>query len=166
MRIFLASILFLASSTVFAHGDKPSFEREVNGYLIDIGYNRVGIRPNEEVTFEFDLLTNSGAMAFADFSTVDIEIAKDGATTTTYTLANQKNFIPSWKHTFTENGTYQMNVDYTFEAQTRAATTFDVHVSETDGWLGRAMNIGTMIAAPLLVLFAAYVAIQSFRKKA
>jgi hypothetical protein len=169
-KLLLSSALFLIPIMSFAHGDKPSFEKVVNGYLIDIGYDRVGIRPDEEVTFEFDLYTQSGALAFAEFSEVKIEIAdEDGATTSEHTLQNKKEFIPTWKHTFTKGGMYQMHVDYLLNDRVLANAVFDVHVGENDGWLGRAMDMGTMIAAPLLVLFAAFIAVRSFmasRKKA
>lgn len=156
------SLLFLPL-VVIAHGDRPSFESEKGEYLIDIGYNREGIRPHEEVTFDFDLYTNSGAIAFAPFEEIQVRLLKDGEPVHEQTLANASATIPSLKYTFTEAGDYVMEVSYVLEDGNTVDASFPVLVGAANGTLQRLFDIFHYVLAAFLVITTVILVIKSRR---
>lgn len=165
-KLFLFCIILLLPVAALAHGDSPSFEKEIPPYLIDIGYDRIGMRPGEEVTFDIDLFTQSGAVAFATFTHVDIEIADANAVTVLdTTLENDAVNVPILKHTFADEGMHTLHVTYRNGGDQLAYATFDMPVGAGNGSVGRVMNVGTYIVAIVMVGIAGYVIVASFRKK-
>ncbi len=161
----IALIALLMPFVVLAHGGTPSLEQEVDGYIVDIGYDRVGIRPGEEVTFDFDLFTQSGAVSFAPFTHVDIEIAKEGVTIAEATLHNERVHVPVWKYTFPDEGAYVVHVTYRNNEEVMVYATFDLPVGESNGVVGRVVNMATYgVAALLLVLSLIVIGTSLLRK--
>lgn len=163
-RLFYA-VVFIVLSPVLAsaHGDRPSFEMEVGEYLIDIGYNRVGIRPDEEVIFDFDLYTNSGSIAFASFEEIQVRFLKDDEPVLDETLANSSANIPSLKYTFDEAGDYAMEVSYVQEDGNTVDASFAVPVGSVNGMLARLFNIFHYVLAAFLVATTIVLVIKSRR---
>jgi hypothetical protein len=168
-RTILTFALLLVPVVSFAHGDSPSFEKQVGPYLIDIGYDRLGFRPGEDVTFSFDLYRTDGpAPAFEPFQTVRMEITKEGQIIEAREIENERNFIPSTVYAFPEAGDYGFYAAFVQSGSIVAQAVFDAPVGDHNGNVGRAMNMGKYIAAIALTLFALFVIIRSFllRKKA
>ena len=164
LRLFLAAALLVPTLTL-AHGDSPSFEKQEGDYLIDIGYDRIGIQPGEPVTFDFDLFTQSGTLAFAPFSQVSIRIMK-GEGDVIETATNDGTNVPTLAVTFPEEGTYSLYVTYyNQDGAEIVSTTFDVPVAAHSGTVGRAANIATMIAAVFLMGLGIVVIVQQLMKK-
>jgi len=56
-------IFFLALSPIHAsaHGIGQSLEKEVGGYLVDVGYDAFALREGEQVNFDFSIFTKDRA---------------------------------------------------------------------------------------------------------
>lgn len=161
--LFVCSFLFCIGSAS-AHGDAPSFEKEVGSILIDIGYDAVGFRPGEEVTFDFDIYNQSGAVAFEPFDKVDVTITGEGENFS-QTVANDGVMIPALKYTFPKEGDYTLAADFMRGDSSVAQGEFPIHVGEHDGSVGRFMNTLNYVIAALLVAIAGYVIVKSFMKR-
>jgi hypothetical protein len=156
---------FFAPVGVSAHGDRPSLEREVGSYLIDVGFDREGFRPGEEVTFDLDLYTAGDHPEFVEFDTVDIRITKESETVFTHVVQNDPVYIPSFSYTFPEEGEYQLFVAYAESGAVKVETTFDVIVTPMAGVVARTSNTLTIISAIILVGLSAVFIIRSYRRK-
>lgn len=156
MRTALISLLFfLAPVSSFAHGDRPSFEAESGPYLIDVGYDAVGFRPGEEVSFDFDLFRDpNGTPSFEPFDVLRVEIRRGEEVVHTQEVVNEQNFVPSMKYTFPEEGAYKLMVGYVRGGSLIADASFDIAVSASSGSAQRIQNIVTYIIATILVLFS------------
>lgn len=167
MRFFISIIFFLAliPTGISAHGDSPSLEVETGGYLIDIGYNQEGIRPHEEVTFDFDLTTTDNHPTYIPFQSIDVEITKESETVLERSIINDSKFVPTMPVTFDEAGEYQMHVAYIQSGATLAQSTFDLDVDESAGTAARAENLIHYVVAVFLVTFAAVAIITSYLRR-
>lgn len=167
MRRFLLSLALLIVPVVTcAHGDSPSFERQVGPYLIDIGYDRIGFRPGEEVKFDFDLYrTDAEAPAFEPFETVLFEVAKDGQIIESREIENERDFIPSTTYAFPTDGDHVVHVAYRRGEEIVAQADFEAPVGAHNGEAGRALNAFTYVAAALLAITAIVVGVRSFRSR-
>lgn len=162
-RFLLLPVLLLLPVAASAHGGRPSFEAESGPYLIDIGYSATGFRPEEEVTFDFDLYQDvNGTQAFADFQLVRVEITRGEEMVHGEELANEESFIPTMTYTFAEEGDYTLAVAYVQSGSVIADAEFPVPVQENAGAAGRAANVMTYVIAAILAVFGVGVAVTSF----
>jgi hypothetical protein len=162
--LFLVSCFF-APTGASAHGDSPSFEREVGDYLIDVGFDREGFRPGEEVTFNLDLYTTSDHPEFVSYDSIDIRISQENETLFKHTIQNDPVHIPSFTYTFPEAGAYQLSFAYIESGAVKVETTFDAVVEPMAGTVARTSNILIIIAAVVLVAFSVIFVIRSYRQK-
>lgn len=162
--LVVCSFLFCIGSAS-AHGDAPSFEKEVGPLLIDIGYDAVGFRPGEEVTFDFDIYNQSGAVAFEPFDEVKVTIIHEDGQRFNQTIVNDGVMIPTLKYTFPKEGDYSLVARFTRNDSIVAEGEFPVHVGEHDGSVGRFMNMLNYVIAAVLVAIAGFVIIRSFLKR-
>lgn len=147
-------MVFLAPVTTFAHGDRPSFEAETGPYLIDIGYDVLGFRPGEQVTFDFDLFRDpNGVPSFEPFDHVRVEVAKDGEVVHSQEIENQQTLVPSMKYAFPAAGAYTLSAGYVRDGTLIAEASFAIAVSAGSGTAQRTEAILTYIVAAALVLF-------------
>lgn len=167
MRTFFLTILFVTfiPVTVSAHGDSPSLEVETGGYLIDIGYDKEGIRPNEEVTFNFDLLTTSNRPAYVPFQSINVDIMNGPDMVLQRVLVNDAKFLPTMPVTFDTAGEYHMHVAYIQSGATIAESTFDLDVEPFAGTAARAENTIHYVVAVFLVSFAAVAIVTSYLRR-
>jgi hypothetical protein len=161
----LLLLTLLMPSGVFAHGDAPSFEAETGGYLIDIGYDREGIRPGEEVTFDFDLLTTADRPQYVPFQSIDIDITRGSVQILQRSVQNDDTYIPTLPVTFDTEGAYHMHVAYIASGAVIAQSTFDLTVESSAGSLARTTNVFQYIAAAVLVCFAVCAVVLSYRRR-
>lgn len=152
MRLLLLSLLISPVAT-FAHGDAPSLEAEVGEYLIDIGYTP-DLAPGTEIEFDIDLFT-ANPVDYADFASVDVRVAKDGAELVSGSVENDTTNIPVFHVTFPEPGGYDIDIRYLDEADTLiVARTFHVEVPTPAGVMVRGgfETLNYVIAVVLLAL--------------
>lgn len=162
-RVIALFLCVFMPAVAFAHSGQPSFEVESGSYLIDIGYDVTGIRPGEEVTFDFDLYQDvNGVKSFALFDAVHVGIAREGETIHTEQLHNQESFIPMMKFTFPDEGVYSLAASYVQSGAVIADTTIDLPVAASNGAVGRAVDAGTYVLAAVLTVLAAVIAVTSF----
>ena len=163
----LFAAFFLHLPLALAHGGQPSFEKEVDGYLIDIGYDHIGIRPNETVMFDFDLFSGTGgSLTFAPFTEVQITFVLEGDMIIAHeTLKNDGTNVPTMEVTFPQDGTYVLQVTYFRDGQELISTSFDVPVGAHNGAIGRSINTATNWVAGILVLLSFGMIILKIRSK-
>jgi hypothetical protein len=113
MRLLLLSLL-LSPVAAFAHGDAPSLEADVDGYMIDIGYE--DLRAGTPIEFDIDLFREGPPIEYADFASVDLRVTKDGAEIVAGSVENDEKNIPTFDVTFPEPGGYDMDVRYLDDA--------------------------------------------------
>lgn len=159
----LFALLLTTPMLASAHGGQPSFEAEQGTYLVDIGYDVTGFRPDEEVTFDFDLYEDpNGTPSFAPFELIRVEISRDGEIVHAQELENRESFIPTMRYTFPSEGDYRLEAAYVQSGSVIADASFDVPVAANSGAAGRTINALTYVIAAALTAFAAWVAITSF----
>lgn len=168
-RILFSLVVALLPVAAFAHGDRPSFEAESGPLLIDVGYDVVGFRPGEEVTFDFDLFRDpNGSPSFEPFDAVRVQILKDEKVVHTQAVVNEQSFVPSMKYTFPAEGAYKLTTSYVKGDSVLAEASFDIAVRVGDGAAQRIQNIITYCIATVLMLFSIWYIVWSWlqsRKK-
>jgi len=113
LRFVTAALCLSVASVAFAHGDSPSFETTVDGYVMDVGYSVASPDPGQAVHFDFDLFTGTGDnLAFAPFKTVTITATKDGFPAVEKTLPNIAPNVPTFTFAFSQVGVYDLNVSF------------------------------------------------------
>lgn len=134
LRILLATAFLAFSPAVFAHGESPSFEKEVDGYLMDIGYSIASPDPGQAVRFDFDLFTGEiDDLQFVPFTDVTLDITKDGFPVMMKTLPNVPPNVPGLNFAFSQNGIYDLNVAYNLKDGKKVQSTFEFPVGiQTD----------------------------------
>lgn len=110
MRLLLLT-LFLVPLAANAHGDAPSLEAEVGGYLIDIGYEP-DLAPKETIEFDFDLFRIGPPIDYADFASIDVRVTRNGAQVSSASVGNDESYRPVVGMAFDEPGGYDMDVRY------------------------------------------------------
>jgi hypothetical protein len=163
MRILLFILMFIPA-LASAHGGQPSFEKEVNGYLVDIGYDQIGIRPGEEVAFDFDLFAEDG-LAFAPFTAVEVHIWDPDNEVFHETIANDGVNVPTIKVAFPVEGKYTLQAIYRNEEEVLADASFELPVDKISGSVGRGINAATYVLAAALFVFAGYIIVRSFTRR-
>ncbi len=164
-HMLLLCSLFLVPSVASAHGDSPSFEREVGSYLVDIGFDREGFRPGEEVKFDLDLYTTGDHPEFVSYDSIDVRITKEEKELFTQTIQNDPVYIPSFTYTFPEEGGYGLSVAYVESGAVKVATTFDVAVAPMAGTVARTSNTLVAITAIVLVGVSTIFIIKSYKRR-
>lgn len=147
-----------------AHGDSPSLEGEVDGYLVDIGMSQEGIRPGETVTFDFDLFTTDDRPQFVHFSTVRVLISGQELMLDER-IPNDGVHIPTLAYTFENEGDYQLNASFLTGSTVIASQTFDLKVEPRSGAVARFENATRYVVASVLVAFTVAYGIVSFLKR-
>lgn len=73
--LFAASVFFLAAGTAYAHGDKNSFEQNVDDHFVDIGYD-VPFSVGNDTLLDFDVfdLKGGNSRGPSDYSSIAISL--------------------------------------------------------------------------------------------
>jgi hypothetical protein len=150
-----------------AHGDRPSLEREVGGYLVDIGYDAMGLRPMEEVHFDADLYTGTGdSIAYAPFQAIKVTVTDvKGGTVSDQRIENKQPNVPTFAVTFPAAGTYAFAVSYELGNKKTVATTFSLDVEAQNGSSERFDNMMHYVFAGFLVLVGIFAAVGIIRQR-
>ncbi len=109
MRLLLLSLL-LTPFAAFAHGDAPSLEATVGGYMIDIGY-APELAADTNIEFDVDLFT-AEPVDYAEFASADLRVTQNGKEIVAGSVENDKLNIPTFTVKFPEPGGYDMDVRY------------------------------------------------------
>ena len=115
MSKILATIILLFNVVVFAsgHGLGQSFEKEVTGYVVDIGYDAPGaIISGQTIRFDFNLWSDKGKEEIADFSYVWVRIApREGISFASF-LHYPKPLLTGMSYTFQKSGQYELTARF------------------------------------------------------
>ncbi len=167
-KALLVSSLTIVPAIVFAHGDSPSLEAESNGYLVDIGMSQEGIRPGEEVTFDFDLFTTDDRPQFVHFGMVDVKVSNsDDEVLLSESIINDSTYVPTLAYTFQEEGDYRLTASFMTGSTVITSHAFDLAVAPGSGTAARVENATNYVIAVILIACTLVYGIVSFlRRKA
>lgn len=123
----LLFVFFFIPGTLFAHGDSFSYEAEVNGYVVDVGYSTETPTLGDVVLFDFALLRDGGVID--DYSDVWVRIVDERDTTVLATGVHQPRFGGArLSYAFPREGAYIIHIRFQREEETYAESSFTLRV--------------------------------------
>jgi hypothetical protein len=127
-------LLVLAPLATWAHGDGASFEKEIGGYFVDIGYSAAVPSVGDLISFDFDLRKGGSADSpTATYSDVWVRIVKGTKTYFAGGIGNGALGGPRMAYAFPEPGIYTVHSRFE-DAQTETANaSFTITVGAADG---------------------------------
>jgi len=109
-RSFIALLLVLSAPVVLAHGTGLSFESDIDGYRVDIGYNTEEFQTGKSVLFDFGISTNK--QYEIEYTDVWVRLIKEGKTVYASGVYNSDFGGARMTYTFGEVGDYELSVRY------------------------------------------------------
>lgn len=145
--------LALLPGSALAHGDAPSFETEVDGYRIDIGYSSASPTEDEALLFDFALASVSSG-SDVPFSDVWVKIEDErGAVVFASGIHNAEFGGPRMSYRFPEGGTYTVSARYENGPDALVEASFPLTVSSAaDGVGNYGFGIGGFLLGALLAV--------------
>jgi hypothetical protein len=151
LNISIISIVMILSLPffVFGHGDGESLEKEVDGYLIDIGYNTPEFIAGSSVVFEFDISKEEESI---DFDDVWVRISEDNKTIFASGINNAEFGGARMTYSFPYEGAYEFSVRFQNGSESIAEAVFPIEVlpnSDKEGsqnWILTAL-LGALVGA-------------------
>lgn len=130
--VSLVAIVYIGGAAVVnAHSTGESFEREINGFVIDIGYDPAIIRTGELQRFDFELLASDADQTPREYTHVWVRILEDKKTLLATGIHRQRVGPTTLLYTFSAAGTYLLSVSYRDAAGEIAAAEFPVVVKNS-----------------------------------
>lgn len=121
---FFVVLLFFPLISM-AHGDGSSYEKEIDGYLVDIGYSPENPYTNGSVSFDFGLSKDETP---ADFSDLWVRISKDGHTIFAGGIHNSNFGGARLSVVFPEEGEYTVSARYQNENEEVVSAEFPLTI--------------------------------------
>lgn len=115
MSLFLGifSINFIFGQSVAGHTLGQSFEKNINGYLVDVGYSAVDkVYAGETIRFNFNLWTDKKNEEIADFDYVWVRIAPQEGISFAGFLHHPELLLTGMSYTFQDPGRYELTVRF------------------------------------------------------
>ena len=131
LLIFIFILSFIVPSAGFAHSSGASFEKEVNGYLIDIGYDPAQFTALSPSSFDFDLIDTKSSERVA-FTDVWVRINQGNQALLATGVHKQNLGGATLLHTFAEGGSYELIVRYQNDGEEVVSATFPLEVLPSD----------------------------------
>lgn len=129
-KSIIALMLLIAAPIAFAHGGGESFEENVDGYLIDIGYNTDEFQAGQAVLFDFSLETSSEYNV--EYTDIWVRILKDGKAVFASGIHNSSFGGARMTYTFPEEGKYELSVRYQKGSEKLVSASFPLTVLPAD----------------------------------
>lgn len=128
--ILISLFIFLFPTTIYSHGDQKSFEKEVNLYLVDIGYVPDTFEALNPSTFSFSLLDPKKEEK--EFSDIWVRIENDGKTVFATSVKKQELGETTMIYTFPDKGNYELFVRYQNGDEKLAETSIPLEVTSSE----------------------------------
>lgn len=120
-RIFLFLLLFLIfTPQASAHLLGSSFEKEVDGYMLDMGYSPEEFVAGETHMFDFAIL-DAASRDLLEFNDLWVRIEKDRRTVYATGVSSGFNNVPTMLFTFPEAGEYTVYIRFQQEGMEKMA---------------------------------------------
>lgn len=116
-------------SNVFAHGFGKSLEAQVDGYLVDIGYDPENGTALQTHVYDISLL-NSETKEAVEFTDVWVRISKDKKTYLATGISKARIGKTTLAYIYPDAGNYQMSVRFQNGKDKIVETVFDLSVVE------------------------------------
>jgi hypothetical protein len=131
MRIttaFIAALVaIVAPCTLFAHETGESYEAEIDGYAVDVGYSTSTPDEGESVVFDFGLEKGGKEVVFSD---VWVTVTSAAGETVLATGVHNSAFGgPRLSYVFPGPGSYSVAVRYEQDTEALAAASFPMTVT-------------------------------------
>lgn len=143
---------------VSAHAFGESLEKEVDGYLVDIGYSTTEFVANSAVVFEFDLLDENEE--FIDYESVWLRIVKDERTILATGIHNAEFGGARITYTFAEPGAYEFSARYEEGIDSIREATFLIEVLPNPNERGGGANIIFLFLAGIVGIAAGAIGVR------
>lgn len=128
---FIFILTIFVPSASFAHSSGASFEKEVNGYLVDIGYDPAQFTALSPSSFDFDLIDTKSSER-VDYTDVWVRINQGNQALLATGVHKQNLGGATLLHTFAEPGNYELIVRYQNNGEEIASATFPLEVLPSD----------------------------------
>ena len=164
LPVFLCLVFFLAPFFGLAHGDGASFEKEIGGYLVDIGYSAPEPEAGEAVSFEFGLKNNSKEDMGNDvpFDDVWVKIASEEETIVFASgIYNSKFGGPRLNYVFPKEGTYTISARFESDSGALTEASFSLVVFPAKGGGGIDATYLFGLGGLLIGFLAAFVLLKN-----
>jgi hypothetical protein len=163
--LFCALIMLCVPLTLSAHGTGASFERVVDGMLIDIGYSPEEITVATPVPFDFALV-DAETDESVSYSDIWVRVYQDRNVFFASSIHKQRLGATTMLFQFPEPGTYTLSVRFQNDGIALAESSFEVPVvagvgEEVPEWTVRDLTVlgGIVFAAITLSVLLAWVII-------
>lgn len=123
-------VFFLFPKSVLMHGAGASFEKEINNYIVDIGYDPEKPEVGESVKFDFDLLNKISGSAVS-FSSVWVRIEKEGNTVFATGIHSPKFGKTGLLYSFPEGGLYDISTRFENNGEKITETSFPISIENS-----------------------------------
>jgi len=162
MTIIMLVGFTVQTMNVWAHGESFSIEKEVDGYIIDIGQTPENITANESVRFAYDLLDNM-TNEVVTYTDVWVRIQKDRKVIFASGIHQPKFGSTGMTFTFPESGEYELSVRFQNEGDSIVETSIPLTVVDNPEGGGKSspwLPLGTGVVGCILGFALAFM----FRK--
>jgi hypothetical protein len=127
--IILSLVLLLTFvSKVSAHGDGASLEKDVDGYLVDVGYDPDTLVSQEVVVLDFSLI-ESESQTPVEFSDVWVKISSADEVVFATSINKARIGLTTLTYAFPDEGEYVLSARYQSGNDTLVETEFPLRVS-------------------------------------
>ena len=146
--LFLITLLFLTSTLVFGHGFGVSYEEDVDGYFVDIGYDPEVITTESRVRLEFDI-TNKETQEINEYSDLWLRINQDKKTVFAGGINKPEFGAAGILYTFPEAGLYEVSVRFQDDGEKLTEVSFPLDVNS----VAEATSTSTLLMTGFIGLF-------------
>lgn len=141
---FAAAALALPFLYADAHSTGASFEKEINGYLIDVGYDPITLAAQEQQRFDFGV-SKKGSTEAIDFTDIWVRIAPKERGIIFASGLHKPDFgLPGMTFTFPRAGEYELTVRFQKNGEVITEASFPLTVETGEAGTAATSRIGTM----------------------
>lgn len=162
---FAVSALALPWFYAHAHGTGASFEKEINGYLIDVGYDPVILAAQEQQRFDFGV-SKKGSTEAVDFTDIWVRIAPKERGIIFASGIHRPDFgLPGMTFTFPRAGEYELTVRFQKNGNVIAETSFPLTVETGEAGTPAASRMGTIVSLGIGIILGVGIGLFIARQK-
>jgi len=165
--IIITVFIFCVAQLANGHGLGQSLEKEVNGYVVDVGYDAVDkIQAGDATRFDFNLL-NKDKSEIADFDHVWVRIApQDAGIVFAGFLYRPEFLLTGMSYTFQEASKYELTVRFLDkEDKTLAEASFPLEIVSDETFSASFKSVQTVVGAVIGFFAGVGLAFIFLRKK-
>ena len=167
--LLMVFVSFVSVGFVNAHGTGESFEKSMDGYKVDIGYEPVVFKSQQVQRFDFDLY-DSKTNKDVEFTDVWVNISQGNKTVFASGIYKSDFGVAGMTYVFPDKGEYILDVRYEKNGESIVQTTFPISVLESDVVSGSRSNSLLLsskvvyVFGFLIICFVTYFIFKRFKR--